>query len=252
MIITLSPAKIMEFRSPQRIEPTEPVFKQQRDEIIALLQQLSVDEMKNLMDLNQQQIELVFPKIHQFGTEKAPVASAAFAYNGIAYKGLDFKTLQEDEIIFAQKHLLILSAVYGFLHPLDCISPYRLEMQTELKNPKGKTLFDYWRKTLTDYLAEKLAEDDGIWLNLSSNEYTKVIDKKKLGKGIQIITPQFKEETAKGYRQVIVHTKKARGMMARFVIQHKISTAEDIKAFDSEGFCYAAHLSSENEPIFIR
>jgi uncharacterized protein len=252
MIITLSPAKIMSFEQQADIKPTEPIFKKERDEIIALLRKLSMDEIKKLMSINQQQADVVLPQIHEFGKKNGLVSASAFAYNGIAFKGLDFPTLLAGDMAYAQEHLLIESAVYGFLRPLDKVYPYRLEMQAKLKNSKGRTLYNYWGETLTKYLSKRLSQDDKIWLNLSSDEYSKVIDPKGLPSKSRIITPQFKEESANGYRQVVVHTKKARGMMARFVIENKIGNMEDLKAFDSEGYCYTEHLSSENEPIFVR
>jgi uncharacterized protein len=252
MIITLSPTKIMSFEQQPDLKFTEPIFKRERDEIIALLRNLSVDEIKKLMSINQEQADVVLPQIHQFGKKNGLVSASAFAYNGIAFKGLDFPTLSPENMVYAQQHLLIESAIYGFLRPLDKVYPYRLEMQAKLKNSKGKTLYNYWQETLTNYLSKRLSQDDKIWLNLSSEEYAKVINSKVLPSKSRIITPQFKEESANGYRQVVVHTKKARGMMARFVIENKIRNIEDLKAFDTEGYCYAEHLSSESEPMFIR
>ena len=234
------------------IKFSKPVFTKETKEIVSLLQQLSFEEMKDLMAVNQQQAEVVFPQIQQLGGKNTVEAPSAFVYNGIAYKGLDFSTLNEEDIQFAQEHFLIMSAVYGFLSPLDVISPYRLEMQAKLKNSRGNTLYDYWKETLSTFLAKKLSKDDGIWLNLCSDEYSKTIDPKILPPNTQIITPQFREETSKGYRQVVVHTKKARGLMTRFVIQNKISSVDDLKAFDVEGYCFAEHLSKRNELVFIR
>lgn len=252
MILTLSPAKIMHFEQQADLKLAEPIFKKERDEIIALLRLLSVDEVKKLMGINQQQVDVVFPQIHQFGKKGGLVAASAFAYNGIAFKGLDFTNLSPEDMLYAQQHLLIASAVYGFLRPLDKVYPYRLEMQAKLANRKGKTLYDYWQDILTKYLSRRLSQDDRIWINLCSDEYSKVVDLKGLPPKTRVITPQFKEEDANGYRQVVVHTKKARGLMARFVIENKIGSAEDLKAFESEGYCYAAHLSSPDEPVFVR
>lgn len=252
MIITLSPAKLMSFEGLPDIDLTEPLFKKQRDEIIGLVRQLSVEEMKKLMNINQHQVDVVFPQIHQFGSRKSPFAASAFAYNGIAFKGLDFASMSSSDINFAQEHLLIGSAVYGFLRPLDRVFPYRLELQAKLQNPKGKNLYDYWQESLTKYLSKRLKADDGVWLNLSSEEYAKVIDVNSL-KGLkQLVTPQFREESADGYRQVVVNTKKARGAMAHFVIRNQISVVEDLKAFDLEGYCYARQFSTDQEPCFIR
>lgn len=253
MIITLSPAKIMTFGQGQpALKLSQPVFKEQQDEIISLLRRLSVEELKKLMTINQQLANSVFSQIHEFGTKKAPVSACALAYNGMAYKGLEFSSLSEKEMAYAQTHILIGSALYGWLRPLDQINPYRLEMQAKLTNSRGKTLYDYWRIWLTDYLKGIVSKNGKIWLNLSSDEYMKVVNVKSLGNDIRIITPQFKEETSKGYRQVIVHTKKARGLMARFVVRHQIENPEYLRAFDTDGYCYTEEFSSENELVFIR
>ncbi|MFT4071497.1 MAG: YaaA family protein [Dysgonamonadaceae bacterium] len=253
MIITLSPAKMMHFAGKQiALDLTEPLFKRQRDEIMSLLMPLSIDEIIGLMNVQVKQAYTVSEQLHQFFSEKSPEGAAALTYNGMAYKGLNFESLNKSEMEYAQQHLLITSAVYGFLRPLDKIKAYRLELQASLKNSGGKDLYGYWGNVLTEYFSKRLLEDDRIWLNLSSDEYAKVIQRKLLPSGISIITPQFKEEGPKGYRQVVVHTKKARGTMARFVIQHQIKTRDELCAFDLDGYVYAEHLSKRDEPVFIR
>ena len=132
------------------------------------------------------------------------------------------------------------------------IMPYRLEMQTKLANSKGKDLYDYWKQDISAYFNQRLNEDNKVWLNLSSNEYSKVIDKKQLPKDLKIITPVFKEQTSQGIKQVTVYAKKARGMMARYAIQKQIENPEEIQLFDSEGYTFAAFLSTDSEWVFIR
>jgi cytoplasmic iron level regulating protein YaaA (DUF328/UPF0246 family) len=251
--MTLSPAKIMQFKpcELQHMALTEPIFAEKTNVIISHLEQLNLDEMMNIMDINHQQAETVFAQIHQF-RETSTTGAAALTYNGMVYKGLEFSSLTDKEIDYAQQHLLIGSAVYGFLRPMDRVKAYRLEMQAKLKNPRGNNMYNYWQEVLTSYLSARLASDDAIWLNLSSDEYSKVINRKILPKTVVVITPQFKEEGPKGYRQVIVRTKKARGMMAKFVIQNQITDPEELLAFDLDGYCYAEHLSSKHEPVFIK
>ncbi len=252
MIITLSPAKIMSFGTAYTVENTNPLFASQRDEVIGLLQTLSPNEVMKLMKINRKQADEVVSHLQTFHHAQSPKGAAALTYNGIAYKGLNFATLSAEEMAFAQQHLLIGSAVYGWLRPLDEVSPYRLEMEAKLPNTKGKDMYAFWKDPLTDYLKARLKVEGGVWLNLMSAEYSKVVNTKQLPDNTMQINPQFLEETPQGFRQVVVHTKKARGLMARFVIRHQITSAPDLQAFDTEGYRYIPHLSSPQEPVFAR
>lgn len=242
----------MSFGTAHPVENTNPLFASQRNEVIGLLQTLSPNEVMKLMKINRKQADEVVSHLQTFHHTQSPKGAAALTYNGIAYKGLDFATLSAEEIAFAQQHLLIGSAVYGWLRPLDEISPYRLEMEAKLPNAKGKDMYAFWKDQLTDYLKVCLKEEDGVWLNLMSAEYSKAVNINQLPTNTKQITPQFLEETPQGFRQVVVHTKKARGLMARFVIQHQIASASDLQGFDTEGYRYIPHLSSPEEPIFAR
>lgn len=253
MIVTLSPAKIMDFESDIRASvATTPEFIKQANELTSILANIPVEDIGKLMKINPKQSFTTYQQIQAFKLERTPQRQAAFAYNGIAYLGLDFRSLPEESMGFAQDHLIILSGLYGALRPLDMIKPYRLEMQIKLENNKGENLYAYWQEKLTKYLIKRLNADDKTWVNLMSNEYTKVINHRVLPKGIKIITPSFKEQTPTGYRQVVVHTKKARGMMARFILQNKIVDPEYIKAFDEEGYAFSEELSKGNEWVFVR
>ncbi len=253
MIVTLSPAKIMDFESEVQISVcSKPEFIGQANKLNDILIEIPVEEISKLMKINPKQAFTTYQQIQAYNLKRTPQRQAALAYNGIAYLGLDFKSLSEDNIKFAQNHLLILSGLYGALRPLDTIKPYRLEMQIKLENNKGKDLYTYWQKAVTKYFAERLNTDDKIWINLMSSEYTKTIDLKALPKGIHIITPNFKEQTSTGYRQVVVHTKKARGMMVRFIIENKINDLEHLKAFDYEGYAFSEELSKGNQWTFVR
>ncbi|MFR9165608.1 MAG: YaaA family protein [Dysgonomonas sp.] len=212
MIVTLSPAKLMNFESPPSTQSqSTPLFSKKAEELIEELGKYSVEEISDLMDINLKQSFSVYQQIHSFNIGKTKSKQAAFAYNGIAYSGLAIDNFSEQDLNFAQKHLLILSGLYGVLRPLDMIKPYRLEMQTKLSNSCGETLYDFWSADLTKFLNQSLQKDDKIWVNLMSTEYTKVINQKLLPENTRIITPNFKEQTANGYRQVVVHTKKSEG-----------------------------------------
>lgn len=253
MIITLSPAKVLDF-SPKvsTTEYSEPTFISEAMELNDILKDLQVTEIGHLMKINPKQALEVYQYIHSFDMDISPRKQAAAAYNGIAYAGLNSATFDDNDWKFAQQHLVILSGLYGALRPSDMIMPYRLEMQTKLANSKGKDLYDYWKQDISAYFNQRLNEDNKVWLNLSSNEYSKVIDKKQLPKDLKIITPVFKEQTSQGIKQVTVYAKKARGMMARYAIQKQIENPEEIQLFDSDGYTFAAFLSTDSEWVFIR
>lgn len=253
MIITLSPAKILNFTSePSSKAVFNPLFLENAIELNNILKNLSVLEIGTLMRVNPKQALEVYQYIQAFEMKMTPQKQAGAAYNGIAFTGLEASSFDHEDWMFAQQHLIILSGLYGALRPLDVIKPYRLEMLTKLNNTKGKDLYDYWQDIITPYFNERLNNDDNVWLNLSSNEYSKVIDKRLLPKGLRMITPVFKEQTPQGYKQVTVYAKKARGMMARYAIQKKIQNVEKIKLFDSEGYAFFPDLSQKDEWVFIR
>lgn len=253
MIITLSPAKMMKFDSLDRkgIE-TKATFTKEALELVGELKQFSVEEILKLMSVNPKQAMEVYQQINAFGLDRTPQKQAMFAYNGIAFQGLDAKSFSEKDVEYAQKHLIIFSGLYGALRPMDMIKPYRLEMQIPLENSAGSSLYDFWRVKLTRFISDRLNEDDKIWINLASNEYTKVIDKKILPQDIRIIEPNFKQQTAKGYKQIVVYTKKARGMMSRFIIQNRITDIEHLKGFDDEGYTFSPELSKGAEWVYVR
>lgn len=243
----------MDFKtSAEILESSSPVYTKQAKNLIEILNTLNTDDIVDLMGVNPKQAFETYQQIQAFNLSKTPAKQAAYTYNGIAFQGLDFSSLPDGDISYAQEHLLILSGLYGIVRPLDLIKPYRLEMQAKLHNQKGNDLYSFWSDILTEDIAKRLKADDNIWINLMSKEYTKAIDTKKLSAKVQIITPDFKEQTATGYRQVVVHTKKARGMFARFVIKNRITEPEYLKAFDYEGYSYSEQLSKKGNWVFVR
>lgn len=204
------------------------------------------------MSINPQLAHNVYQYIHAFSLSKTPQRQAAFAYNGIAYQGLDARSFSKGDLEYAQKHLVHISGLYGVLRPLDLIKPYRLEMQIPVVNNKGKDLYAFWSDAITKYLAKEMKADDNILVNLASKEYAKAVNRKLLPKGNKVITPIFKQDTDKGYKQIVVYAKKARGMMSRFIIQNRIEDIEHLKGFDTEGYVYAPQLSDDKEWVFIR
>ncbi|MBK5721194.1 peroxide stress protein YaaA [Dysgonomonas sp. Marseille-P4677] len=253
MIITMSPAKLQDFESPiPSVEATTPLYAKEARELYKSMEGIDAGEIASLMNINPQLAHNVYQYIHAYPLGKTPQRQAALAYNGIAYQGLDAKTFSEKEWEFAQKHLVHISGLYGVLRPLDLIKPYRLEMQIPLANNKGKDLYAFWRETISKYLAKQMKADDNVWINLASKEYAKAVDRKLLPKGHKVITPIFKQHTDKGYKQIVVYAKKARGMMTRFIIQNQLTDIEHLKGFDTEGYTFAPQLSDDKEWIFVR
>lgn len=253
MIITLSPAKTLDFKSPITIDKKSNIlFEKESIELNDIMKSLSINDITEMMQVNPKIAFDVYQYIHAFDLNKTPKRQAIFAYNGIAYQGFDAKTLATDNYDFAQNQLISISGLYGIVRPFDMIKPYRLEMQINLANSRGKNLYAYWSDTVSKYIAKKMIEDDNVWVNLSSKEYTRVVNRKLLPKNSKIITPIFKQIKGDGYKQIVVYAKKARGMMARFLIDNQITDIEYIKAFDTEGYCFAPHLSDDKEWIFIR
>ncbi len=176
---------------------------------------------------------------------------AILAFSGEVYNGLQARSLNEEDLLFAQEHIRILSGLYGVLRPLDLILPYRLEMGTKMKNPAGRNLYEFWKA----FIPKKIADDTGtqytpVLINLASNEYFKSIQPGSFP--YEIITPVFKESDGAGYRNVTIYAKKARGMMLRFIIKNRINNPEYLKAFDKEGYFLNNDLSSDNEWVFCR
>ena len=176
---------------------------------------------------------------------------AAFAFNGDVYAGLDAGSMSEADIEFAQAHLRILSGLYGVLKPLDLMQPYRLEMGTKLATESGKNLYEYWGHTITDHLNETLAtHDTQVVVNLASTEYFSAVKPK--GLNAHIITPVFKDEKNGKVKIISFYAKKARGMMARYIIDKRIDTVDKLSEFDEAGYRFAPEQSSDTELVFVR
>jgi len=176
---------------------------------------------------------------------------AMFAFNGDVYTGLDAASLNSEAIDTAQKQLRILSGLYGVLRPLDLMQPYRLEMGTKLDNPKGKNLYEYWGDTITQTLNDDLAElGSSTLVNLASNEYFSAVKPKELN--ADVITPVFKDEKNGQYKVISFYAKKARGLMARFILNQKPKSVSDLKEFDANGYSFNEAMSSDKQLVFCR
>jgi len=174
---------------------------------------------------------------------------AVFAFTGEVYRGIDVNSLSEEDILFLQEHLRILSGQYGLLKPLDLIQPYRLEMGTKLKVGTKANLYKFWDKTITKTLNKEM-EDDELFVNLASNEYFKVLQPKELK--VPVITPVFKDFKNGQYKVIMTFAKQARGLMVRYIVDHKISDLEGLKGFNYNDYTYDDNLSSDSELVFTR
>lgn len=253
MIAVVSPAKNLDFKSKYNVATTQPRLMECTAELIDVMRKKSVDEVKDLMSISRQLAGLNVHRFKQFEADHTLENSqpSVFAFNGDVYQGLQAQTFDEEKLEFAQKHLRILSGLYGLLRPLDLIQPYRLEMGTKLVFDDYKTLYQYWDNTILDLLLADLKEQgDDIIVNLASNEYFKSIDKKDVP--ARVIDIEFKDLKNDKYKIVSFYAKKARGLMSRYIIENAIHDPEELKGFDYKGYYYDESESSENKLAFKR
>ena len=253
MLTVISPAKTLDFDTPPTTQKhSQPRFLSHSQELIDTLRQMSTADIASLMKLSD---KLAGLNVARYETWQTPFSldnakQAVLAFQGDVYTGLDAETLDEKQLTFAQKHLRILSGLYGVLKPLDLIQPYRLEMGTKLDNAKGKDLYAFWGSDIRQSLQAEDAMQDEVLINLASNEYFKAVEAKKLK--TRIITPVFKDWKNGQYKMISFYAKKARGMMSRYIIEHELQDPDRIKNFDTDGYRFSADMSKKDEWVFIR
>jgi cytoplasmic iron level regulating protein YaaA (DUF328/UPF0246 family) len=252
MLILLSPAKNMNFDSVDRALPASvPTLLDETRALAATTRGLSTSKIKSLMKISADLAKLNRERFQAFDADQPGSKQAALAFAGEVYRGLEAGSLTDDDLAFAQDHLRILSGMYGALRPLDAIHPYRLEMGRKLHTRRGESLYDFWGDTIAQHLNTLQAdESDPVVLNLASNEYFKAVDRKALN--ARIITASFKEEKDGQARMLMVFAKKARGMMARWAIENRVSDPADLVKFDAGGYAYDEAGSSESDLLFTR
>ena len=256
MLTVISPAKRLDEHPralPAGLSATEPAFGADAARLARIARDLSVDDLRALMDISEPLARLNRDRFAAFKSKPGPdaVKPAAFCFDGDTYAGLEAKTLDADALRWAQDHLRILSGLYGLLRPLDLIQPYRLEMGSKLANPKGPDLYAYWGRKLARALNEQ-AEAVGTTtlVNCASNEYFHAVDRKALK--LRLITPTFLEVKAGEAKIVSFFAKKARGAMARFIAEHRLTDPADIAAFSSGGYALDPQRSTPDAPVFLR
>ena len=251
MLIVISPAKTLDFDSkPVTNKYSQPRFLTQSQQLIDELKTLSVSDVASLMKLSDKLAGLNMARFQTWSTpfDLENAKQAVLAFKGDVYTGLDADSLDGSGFEFMQQHLRILSGLYGVLRPLDLIQAYRLEMGTKFSNNKGKNLYQFWGAQLRESIETELSA--GVLINLASNEYFKVLQAKKLN--ARIITPIFKDWKNGQYKIISFYAKKARGLMTRYIIDHKIEQPEEIQKFDMDGYRFSAEMSKEDDWVFIR
>lgn len=254
MLAIVSPAKTLDFDARQKcVQFTQPRFLDQSQQLIRQLRKLTPAQLAGLMDISDALAQLNTARFAQwqlpFTLENA--RQAILAFKGDVYVGLAVEKFLAKDLAFAQQHLLILSGLYGLLRPLDLMQPYRLEMGTGLVNAKGKDLYAFWGGQLTEAINTQLEETRSACLvNLASNEYFKAIQPKKIAR--PIITPVFKDEKNGQFKVISFFAKKARGLMAAYLIQQRIKEPEAVKQFSAAGYQFNTKLSTKTEWVFCR
>jgi len=252
MLVLLSPAKTLDFETTPITDCfSQPEFTAQAQPLIDVLREKAPQDIADLMKLSDKLAALNVARYQSWTQQHTPgnARQALLAFKGDVYTGLAAEELSEADLEFAQNHLRILSGLYGLLKPLDLMQPYRLEMGTSLETAQGKTLYAYWGSTITERLNEELSDEDVV-VNLASNEYFKSVQPKKLN--ARLITPVFKDQKNGQYKIISFWAKKARGMMARYIIDKRIEQPEALKAFDYDGYRYSPALSNADTWVFTR
>ena len=254
MLVVISPAKRLDWAE-RDVNVTQPDFQDDAVRLAKTARNLTLGKLKSLMDLSDDLARLNRDRFNAF--EEAPNSDltrpAALAFAGDTYQGLEADSLDADEMAWAQDHLRILSGLYGVLRPLDAIQPYRLEMGSRLKTRRGANLYDYWRDGPAKALnAQAEANGSDVLINCASQEYFGAVSLKALK--IPVVTPQFMEDKGdgKGPKIVSFFAKKARGAMARFIVQNRLKDADAIRDFDSGGYAWQADGSTDERPLFVR
>ena len=251
MLVLLSPAKNLDCdEQPPIGEPGNPALLNDSLSLIDQLKRLDKKDLKRLMKISDALAQLNYNRYQQFETpftlENAK--QAIYMFQGDVYKGLDAETLDEQSVEFANKHIRILSGLYGVVKPLDLIQPYRLEMGTRLETERGKDLYSFWGDRITNMLNEDPAGNTIV--NLASNEYARAVNLNKVrGQWLDIT---FKQKKGEHYKVIGIHAKKARGLMARYIATNLVDQPDKLTAFKDEGYQFRDDLSSEREFVFTR
>ncbi|WP_411691482.1 peroxide stress protein YaaA [Acinetobacter gandensis] len=254
MLALISPAKTLDYETVLPTEKfTQPRLLDHSQELIEVASKLSASEIASLMSVSEKIATLNAERFRDWQPEFnfANARQAIFAFKGDVYTGLNAYQLEKQDIDYAQKHLRMLSGLYGLLRPLDLMMPYRLEMGTKLKNTRGNNLYEFWGNTITETINTDLAQAESeLLVNIASDEYYKSVKESKIK--AEIIKPVFLDQKNGKYKVISFYAKKARGLMARYLLENKIERAEDIKSFNTDGYYFDAESSLKGELVFKR
>lgn len=254
MLLVVSPAKNLDYDSPLATEQfSQPELLEHSQLLIKQCKKLTPADISSLMGISDKLAGLNAARFGEWATPftQENARQAILAFNGDVYTGLDAKSFNEKDFAFAQQHMRILSGLYGLLKPLDLMQAYRLEMGKKLDNDRGSNLYQFWGDIITEHLNAAIeAQGDNVLINLASNEYFKSVKKKSLK--AEVITPAFKDWKNGQYKMISFFAKKARGLMARYIIENQITDVEQLKGFDVAGYQYSTELSKANDWVFTR
>lgn len=254
MLIVISPAKTLDYETAPTIKKhTIPDYLEDSQELINRARRFSSLDIAEVMGVSMKIAELNHQRFSDWHTPFTPenAKQAVLAFKGDVYTGLDAETLNAKDFQYAQKHLRILSGLYGLLRPLDLMQAYRLEMGRKIETDRGKNLYEFWGDKITDGLNQQLKKTKSKYLiNLASVEYFKSVKPKNLN--AEIITPAFKEYKNGDYKMIGIYAKKARGLLTRYIIENKLENIEEIKDFAVEGYQLNKKLSEGNNWVFTR
>ena len=254
MLIVLSPAKTLDYSVDPKSNHTAPKFLSQSSKLIKTLKEKEPKDIASLMGLSDKLATLNFDRYHSWKAAKSVSSDAKpsmLVFKGDVYQGLNAEDFSNKDLKFAQKHLRILSGLYGILRPMDIMKPYRLEMGTKLETSKGKNLYDFWGNLVQNNVIDDLSlQKSDLLINLASKEYFSVLG--KMPEFINVVSPVFKDYKSGKYKIISFYAKKARGLMARWIIQNKVTDFEELINFDIDGYRYSKAESTISEPVFLR
>lgn len=254
MLLLISPAKTLDYQSPLATKRyTQPELLEYSQQLISEARELSEAQIKTLMGVSDKIASLNATRFHDWHPDFTPdnARQAILAFKGDVYTGLQAETFNDADFDYAQRHLRMLSGLYGVLRPLDLMQPYRLEMGIKLNNAKGSDLYAFWGDIISHTLNDALAaQGDNVLINLASDEYFKAVRPAKIN--AKIIKPVFLDEKNGKFKVISFYAKKARGLMSRYVIENRLTLPQQLTQFDVDGYAWDRDMSSETELVFRR
>ena len=254
MLIVLSPAKTLDYTVDAKSNHTAPQFLSQSSKLIKTLKEKEPKDIASLMGLSDKLASLNFDRYQSWKAAKTVSSDAKpsmLVFKGDVYQGLEADKFNAKQIKFAQKHLRILSGLYGILRPMDVIKPYRLEMGTKLKTEKGKNLYEFWGNSVQDNVVDDLiSQKSDLLINLASKEYFSVLG--KMPEYINVVSPVFKDFKNGEHKIISFYAKRARGLMAKWIIENNIKDFEKLSEFNLDGYYFSKKDSTVTEPVFLR